>query len=292
MKTHHFYPCEVCRGTTFKTVGSAGLYSRRTAVAVCLRCGLACLNPRWDEARYAAYYASEYTRPPSPPETPDERADDLAAVIASESAPDTPVVDIGAGAGGVLWRLAQRGWSNLHAIEVDPRCHPWIDGIPHVQRWAQAEDAPLSGVVVLSHVLEHFVHPVAMLTALRSRMSEDTRVMIAVPLNWGASPVRAFTVPHTHYFTRTTLLTTLRAAGFGLVELPTSVREGADLQVVARPKIPYRAEGDREQVRATLAACRRRTLMDRGRLGAQAIVQAVIPEEMFWATVRRVRRNA
>lgn len=216
----------------FSAVGFTGFYSSRTMARICRKCGLICLNPRWDEAGYAEYYRSSYYHSYLAVENlhpqPDERGEAITTAT-SQIAPSTAsILEIGTGFGTNLVSLFRRGYSNLSGIEVDEKCCRVIqDSIPSCKIFHGtledyvATETGKHDLVILSHVLEHFVDPGIALKQVRKLLRSDGKLMILVP---DADPpnrlLQQMTTPHTHYFTRWTLGLMLQSSGF---ESPSEV---------------------------------------------------------------------
>ncbi|HUZ83106.1 MAG TPA: class I SAM-dependent methyltransferase, partial [Gaiellales bacterium] len=142
--------------------------------------------------------------------------------------PGRRLFEAGSNMGVFLSVAGDRGWA---ARGVEPS--RWavdrgreLFGVELVQGTAEdAGEAPASAdVVVLLDVLEHLADPVAGLAALR-RIVADEGLVVLTTINVESLHARLrggswpwYIRPHVHYFTPETLSTTMRRAGFSLVE--------------------------------------------------------------------------
>jgi 2-polyprenyl-3-methyl-5-hydroxy-6-metoxy-1,4-benzoquinol methylase len=221
-----FFRCSICDAVDFTFVGYSGFYASRTTARICRNCGLVCLNPRWDEAGYAEYYRGAYygtyltldnSTNPS-----DVRGLSISKVTAQFADPSASILEIGAGFGGNMRALHSNGYSNLTGIEVDSHCCQSIkDNIPTCRLFNGTLNDYTSAtrekydVIILSHVLEHFVEPNDALLQVRSLLKPDGKLLILVPdTGYPHRLLAQLTTPHTHYFTKRTLDLILRKCGF------------------------------------------------------------------------------
>jgi SAM-dependent methyltransferase len=216
------FPCALCQRTDFRTVAYAGLYNTSTTVKACRGCGLVCLNPRWDEAGYTAYYQSNYYDSYHAGSDLTPKVDERGRTIASCVSRDADVLEIGAGFGANILALSQLA-RRLVAVEIDPkatavikqhtpRCEVVTASLEEYARGAAGEKFD---VVVLSHVLEHFVEPRNALTTVKRLVKPTGCLLVLVPnLDRHRGFLTQFTTPHTHYFSDVTLRAMLESVGF------------------------------------------------------------------------------
>ena len=225
MKKHQFC-CSLCDAVDFTAIGFSGFYSSRTTARICRKCGLVCLNPRWDEAGYAEYYRKAYYNSylslDSMDSLPGERGLTITKVTAQCVDTSASILEIGSGFGGNLIALSQQGFGNLAGVEVDDRCCRIIhEKLPscNIFNGTLGEYAftkhEKHDLVILSHVLEHFVEPKVALKQISTLLKLDGKLMILVP-DTGAPRhlMQQLTTPHTHYFTHRTLNLLLHTCGF------------------------------------------------------------------------------
>src|SRR3989304_6443301 len=51
------YECPICLGDDFENIYSRGIYYDKYFIAICVKCGLVCQNPRMNEKFFEKYYA-------------------------------------------------------------------------------------------------------------------------------------------------------------------------------------------------------------------------------------------
>jgi SAM-dependent methyltransferase len=198
----------------------------------CARCGAVTTDPWPADAELDAAYAGHY-RPPAgrfagPGDAVLRRLRALPAARIDRAAPPGPVLDVGAGEGGLVAALARRGREAI-GLERDgaPGAVPRIvagDVLDHTGRYA---------AVVFWHSLEHLRRPGAALRhAARDLLVPGGLLVIAVP-NPASLQARAFgdrwlaldPPRHLVHVPQATLLGTLRAEGL-TVERRSGVRGG------------------------------------------------------------------
>jgi SAM-dependent methyltransferase len=225
------YECSVCGSNRFKTLRHIRLKREKTPVSVCTNCGVICLNPRMSEQDYARYYASQYygeyqAHPVSVPDTDNTTAAQIrAAEISDDLGPwlnkSTKILEIGCGPGPNLIELKRRGNDDLTGLEPSLECCEIVrsNGIRCVNGVLSDIDrssAELGNadLVILSHMLEHFVDPANSLKQISDLLSDDGLLYILVPNVYENDYRRQFTTPHTFYFSTETLDRILRKSGF------------------------------------------------------------------------------
>lgn len=265
MLAKHVFPCSLCGGTDFAFIAWSGFRATRTTVEVCRHCGLVCLNPRWDEAGYAAYYSgayySSYQSGTAPPRI-DDRGRRIASAM-STLAPDASILEIGAGCGANLLALASSGNRyELAAIEVDSAAGKMMrTTLPSVTVFtgtlAQYQTETRFDGIIMSHVLEHFVDPARALMKARSFLKPNGRLLVLVPdIDITLGYLKQFTTPHTHYFSRVTLPAMLERNGFAVSACTSDDAEIVCTAALATsPKSPVIDPGEfrRRQARSRLA---------------------------------------
>jgi len=216
------FPCALCQGTDFITVAYAGLYQTSTTVRVCRGCGLVCLNPRWDETGYTAYYRSNYYDSYHAGSDLTPKIDERGQAIAGLVPGNADVLEIGAGFGANILAMSQHA-RRLVAVEIDPKATAVIKQhtprcevvTASLEEYAQGATGEKFDVVVLSHVLEHFVDPRKALILVRRLVKPTGRLLVLVPnLDRHRGFLHQFTTPHTHYFSEVTLRAMLESVGF------------------------------------------------------------------------------
>ncbi len=228
-------PCFICGETadTEKIIerGKGGL---PTHVSICPHDGLVYLNPRWTKARYQQFYAHDYYRyyrSAKPAALSDEEKYRHPRAVWRRSQPHLGkarpevVLDIGAGMGWSLDYVRKEisPGARLAAIEPSADCRAHLTealGATVVTddadtNWQEGREGAFD-FVIMRHVLEHLLDPVAALRKVRHVLAPGGRAYVAVPDMM--SPIRPlaerwFEVVHTYYFGEVTLARAAARAG-------------------------------------------------------------------------------
>jgi SAM-dependent methyltransferase len=235
-ETYESTGCIICGASDPAPVYSGkGQFGLRTNVCVCRRCGFSFLNPRWDERTYFAFYETGYDKyyRDKPVTAPAEK--NLSSYypiyvrytgLFSTFEPRS-VLDVGSGNGELLSYLMQQNpAAEYYAIEPSLSGKAGLEsrGIRFISNdvnsdWEQDHKGKFD-LVIMRHVLEHFLDPVAVLKKIREAMTDAGVLYIAVPDAYNyAPPLRTsfFRVVHPYYFTKDSLLNLLQLAGFSPV---------------------------------------------------------------------------
>lgn len=163
-------------------------------VVACPACGLVYADTPVPQEGYDRYYAefSKYEDPTVATgggASPFDhlRLEDVADELASRVSGEARVLDIGCAGGGLLAALHRRGFTHLHGVDAAAACVARVRsmGFP-------ATCLPFSGLaslrnegpfelVVLSHVLEHVVDLLPLVTAARSLITPGGLLYVETP---------------------------------------------------------------------------------------------------------------
>jgi hypothetical protein len=151
----------------------------------------------------------------------------------------TPVVmDVGCGLGGGVLACHLRGW-DAHGVEPDPRLAEIGKSLGLDVRdeffTSDSFDGLTADLVYTCHAFEHFVDPLAIARAARSKVGDDGLLFVCVPTfrearTWAREWMN---VAHTFLFTHRTLGNLLARAGFETVTHRYNRAEG-ELWLLAR----------------------------------------------------------
>jgi len=97
--------------------------------------------------------------------------------------PESRILDVGCGAGKLLYDLSQLGMSNLSGIDPFNRhdiCYP--NGLT-IEKKTLDEIGGLFDLIMLNHSFEHLADQVETLHLIRDRLSDAGTCMLAVPLS-------------------------------------------------------------------------------------------------------------
>jgi 2-polyprenyl-3-methyl-5-hydroxy-6-metoxy-1,4-benzoquinol methylase len=214
---------------------------------ICLACGLIRVSPRWRQERYDRFYQSEYRALYNPslssktdyareiaanPATV-ERARWIERAAARHGLPAQPqLLELGAGAGWNLARLPT-SWGRV-GYDVDEEYLEIGRASFGVEmRRGMVEDAleavSRADIVLLSHVVEHFPMPEAMLWKIRQRLRPGALLLVEVPglfrLHRSNLDPRSYLQnAHTFTFCAATLGDSCRRAGLEVLEIDQVAR--------------------------------------------------------------------
>lgn len=213
------FPCVLCG----QAEGRRCARSRGWSIVRCGRCGLRRTWPAPDPRLLAdlhdddAYYDERWMGTANTAAWA-ERAAEVVALVGSGQA---PVLDFGAGDGGLVAALRAAGVEaqGVEASEAGRRLAESRGVVLHPEIPADADGC--FGAVTMLHVLEHLPDPVATLTQLRRTLRPGGRLLVEVP-NAGSvdalwPPVRPLVLDlplHLHHFTPATLTAVVARAGF------------------------------------------------------------------------------
>lgn len=223
-------PCPVCGAE--RAVPRFAIEGVEFRLVVCPDCGHGRLHPLPDPETLrgfypAAYYGDLGTKFVAPVELLVRLVGARhVRFLASGLAPGSRVLDVGCGRGVLLASLADRGFE-AHGIEIsedaargaDPRAEIRI--APDV---AAAGYAPASfDAVIVWHVLEHMLDPVASLAAIHRLLRPGGRLVVAVPhfgslqARWAGPAWFHLDLPrHVHHFPLSALRRLLEHSGFAI----------------------------------------------------------------------------
>jgi hypothetical protein len=210
----------------------------RLELILCPACGLGRLHPRLAADELPRYYRSDYRTLIRGTARVDrayfdrgvrrgrrliehlEERDALPAAGAS-------VLEVGAGAGGILQAFRDRGHP-VAGSDLDPECVAFArrEGLPVCQgETLDALDLAPAGLIVLSHLVEHLPDPLATLASLEPYSDDRTVLYVEVPGLRATAPADAVPqVPHLYYYDLATLTWLLARAGWRLVDGDEQVR--------------------------------------------------------------------
>lgn len=229
--------CNICNSNNYDIISEKGQHNIPLSVVLCKECGLSYLNPRWDADGYIQFYKNEYDKYYRPNLVLNKKVVRLKTNPILDRLKDRnqlnenikTVLDIGSGAGENLLDIRKHFTeAELFAIE------PSIES----QKVLKKNDIKiLSGdvntnwdnnstnkfdLIIMRHVLEHFLDPLTILKRVNNILSENGIVYIAVPNN--LKPIQSlekswFRVVHTYYFNKYSLKNILDLAGLDTIEI-------------------------------------------------------------------------
>jgi SAM-dependent methyltransferase len=203
-------------------------------------CGLVYLNPRWTAATYTDFYTRQYDdlyRLETKPDYGIAGVRKNMVEVWERIRPHLPdpngirnVLDAGCGSGhGLAYLGEQLPGVRLCGIEASPECCRSLVEEVGAELLDSDIDGPWGGknqgrfdLIVMRHVVEHFLTPVETLQRLRSTLAPGGCIYIAVPDMMHPRTVLRdydkwweywFRAVHPYYYCRETLFATLALAG-------------------------------------------------------------------------------
>lgn len=226
--------CYLCRSDDTRTIDDRVRDRRRIRNVQCQRCGAMYLNPRASEAEYAAFYQDGFSLefnkfqgtedPHALAAAAQPKTDRTLRFLGPSIKPGMRVLEIGCGYGNFLAAMRDRFHaSEVCGIEPDPQGARVANAVYQLdvqtktfaEFLAQYEGAPFD-VIIMYHVLEHFLDPNDVGVALSRLLKKDGVIFIGVPE--GSHPPYPksmfYRFPHTVTFTPYTLALFLWRYGF------------------------------------------------------------------------------
>lgn len=232
--------CPVCSGKDVQQIHSGQFvvptgYPLLPIVEVvsCAACGFCYNDTSCTKEDYDKYYRdlSKYAAPGlssgSGASTEDSArlAATAATILDFTKSPQSRILDIGCGAGGLLTSLAELGFTDLSGLDPSPACAAEVArcghcGIVGTIDDFQSDSEKYSGII-LSHVLEHVLDVKSALTALAGRLQPDGWLYVEVPdasryLDCQLAPFQDFNLEHINHFSLQSLRNALTANGWNV----------------------------------------------------------------------------
>ena len=229
--------CNICEFDATEYVSDKGQFDLPLQVVICTNCGLSYLNPRWTKEKYLKFYKEEYDKYYRPNLAANDKVTDAASNpilnrikqfnLYENNA--SHILDIGSGEGNNLKAIRQiYEEADLYAIEPSPDAQTMLknDGVEILDHDVDGDwDRETRGkfdLIVMRHVLEHMMDPVASLRKIAASLTENGIFYVAVPncLNPTSElESKWFRVVHTYYFNKYTLSNSLKKAGLQPVQI-------------------------------------------------------------------------
>ncbi len=234
--------CPLCERDDFQTVAERDRDRRPLRTVLCRSCGLVFTNPRPPPEEVASFYEASYRLLYKHSRSPSARHVYRAGQVALERldrlrpllAPHSRVLDLGSGAGELLYLLRAAG----HAVSgIEPNLG-YGDfaredlGLPvQAGGYQTAQVQPGSqDMITVFHVLEHLEDPVAALRAMAFWLRSGGRLVVEVPnvMSTCQWPSSRFHLAHLLHFSPDTLAMAGRRASLSVLDCHTS-RDGGNV---------------------------------------------------------------
>ena len=236
-------PCPICKKKDIELLSKKGQFGLPCFVSICPNDGFVFLSPRWPKERYIRFYKDEFYSYHRPADLSDkisdshfrsikkvcERLERLNLLRGRES-----VLDIGAGMGWSLQWLRDNypHFKRFSAIESSTHCIAHLKNVIGATIVSQDIDSQWQStgfdLVIMRHVLEHFMHPVEALKKVEENLSPHGIIYIAVPdmMNpKGSLKNFWFSAAHTFYFSSMTLASIASKAHLSPVKITSENSE-------------------------------------------------------------------
>jgi len=236
--------CDLCGGTDFEIISEYDRHNKALKTGLCQGCGLVMHVPMPNEDEISKYYAKDYRRDYHGESKPSPRrimrawnnGQRILTQIKSFIPENSKVFEVGAGIGCTVKSFEAADFQ-ASGIEPNTDFNSYTRDVLH----ANVENINLydleadhsRDVVLLIHVIEHFVSPKRALTHMRGLLKDDALLYIECP-NVGAPFAtfgRLFHFAHTYNFTHDTLINIAKAAGFEVVQTFTD-NDNPDIQIL------------------------------------------------------------
>ncbi len=195
VKEFESVPCVICRDSELKRIADKGEFGWKTYVSICRNCGLVFLSPRWTEADYKRFYLDEYDQVLRSDAGKVEEKEARKAKIVWQRIRDRipqktkKVLDIGCGMGKALELFREvLPEAKLYAIEPSERFQKRVREVIGAEiigtdvdsDWFRAHENQFD-LIVMRHVIEHLLDPVAALQKISRTLSPNGILYIATP---------------------------------------------------------------------------------------------------------------
>jgi len=236
--------CDLCGGIDFEIISEYDRHDKPLKTGLCQGCGLVMHLPMPSEEEISAYYAKDYRRDYHGESKPSPRrimrawnnGQRILTQIKAFIPENSKVFEVGAGIGCTVKSFETADFQ-ASGIEPNTDFNSYTRDVLH----ASVENINLydleadhsRDVVLLIHVIEHFVSPKRALTYMRGLLKDDGLLYIECP-NVGAPFAtfgRLFHFAHTYNFTHHTLINMAKAAGFEVVQTFTE-KNNPDIQIL------------------------------------------------------------
>ena len=187
--------CQICNSDNFVNLSEKDRYGLKMSVIICKKCGLVQTNPRMDESSYQKFYKNEYRNIYESGKNAVEkefqkevnRGNEIFKFIVENTQielHDKFIVEIGTGAGGILKKFQSEG-NRILGVDFG---QDYIEyGLRHNLNLKVGsveiveEEKEKADIIILSHVVEHFLEPIVTLSRIKKLLKDDGIVYIEVP---------------------------------------------------------------------------------------------------------------
>jgi len=249
--------CDLCGGSAFEVISENDRHGKPLKTGLCQGCGLVMHLPVPSEEEISKYYAQDYRRDYHGESKPSKRrimrawmnGQRILHQIEKYIPQSSKVFEVGAGIGCTVKSFEEAGY-DASGIEPNEGFNHYTQEVLH----AHVENTNLyelqadasRDVILLIHVIEHFVSPKRALLQMRELMKDDAFLYIECPNVTGpfATFGRMFHFAHIYNFTPNTLINMAHLAGFEVVQSFQN-DENPDIQILFKKvSIPEKIDID------------------------------------------------
>jgi SAM-dependent methyltransferase len=292
------FTCASCGATSARHWRTEGGWQ----IVRCRGCGLGATWPRPDAATLSKLYESHDYYDERWMGTDTDQAWQARArqVLAALPAIRGPILDFGAGSGGLVHGLRSIG-IDAEGVEPSAAGRALARDLYGIDLMPSLDDVSHSryGAVILLHVLEHIPDPRADLEALGARLTPNGVAFIEVPHAgsvemWLPSRRRAILDPpaHLHHFTPKTVRTLLGNAGYEVLDM--RLFNAAPVERVLAWRAAHRASRTTRPSPESVAVTEPRAAPARSRaasMKALAALRRMVQGHKFQVMARPARRS-
>jgi len=242
--------CPICGSANNETILASDRYEMGITTVICVRCGLLYTNPRPSSEVFNQFYENHYREFYEDVEWPSEKYikegrfterasivfEHLKKHIESEHFTEpVKILDVGCSEGSVLRFICKNSDRNIDAAGVEPSrnfsdfARGYTGGQVFngsLEEFCQGDHDSKFDIIILNHVLEHFLDPQNSLQALHRLLSKDGILFIEVPNILGDwSGMGMFHIAHVLQFHEASLTNLLALTGFSPVSVSTRGNE-------------------------------------------------------------------
>jgi len=236
--------CDLCGSSHFEIISKYDRHNKPLTTGLCQGCGLVMHLPMPSEEEISTYYAKDYRRDYHGESKPSSRrimrawnnGQRILKQVQATVPAKAKVFEVGAGIGCTVKSFEAAGF-DASGIEPNTDFNSYTRGVLHASvkniNLYDLEADHSRDVVLLIHVIEHFVSPKRALTHIRGLLKDDGLLYIECP-NIGAPFAtfgRLFHFAHTYNFTHNTLINMAKSAGFEVVQTFTD-SSNPDIQIL------------------------------------------------------------
>ncbi|MFT4304534.1 MAG: class I SAM-dependent methyltransferase [Candidatus Woesearchaeota archaeon] len=229
--------CILCNSNRFRTLAQKDRYGLEVPTVICLKCGLVQTNPRMDSRSYSQFYNSEYRKLYGGTnkinseffEDQIEKGTKILKFIETKTnkkIQEKFVVEIGTGAGGILFPFKNNGnevlgldyGSEYIKFGQKKGLNLKVGDINYLENIDRKID-----IVIYCHVLEHLSNPLEELRKLKKHLHSDSIVYIEVPglknlfQSYEQNFLKYLQNAHTYHFSKNKIKEISEKAGFRLI---------------------------------------------------------------------------